>query len=319
MNKKICYICIAITTLLFSTMEIVLKFSAMEVHPIQMTFSRFFIGGLVLLPFAVSDLKKRKIILKKEDGLNFLWLGFMGILVCMTLFQLALIYIEASKVAILFSCNTVFVTVFAFLILGEPLMKNKLIAVCFDIIGIFLVAQPWKNKLDGVGILFVISSAVLFGLYGVLGKKATEKLGSITLTCGSFIIGSIEMMLLSFVGHIPAIAELLKGSAFEIFADIPFINGYNIENIGYLIYLGVFATGIAYASYFKAMETGTAQEVAVIFFIKPVLAIAGSVVILNEHIDFGMEAGMLFILGGSLISIFGKEEIILKRGKLEKT
>ena len=43
------YIYIALATLLFSTMEIALKTIAGVFNPLQMTFSRFFIGALVLL------------------------------------------------------------------------------------------------------------------------------------------------------------------------------------------------------------------------------------------------------------------------------
>ena len=50
-DRKIGYICIAVTTILFSSMETVLKLVAGDFNPVQMTLIRFFIGGLVLFPF----------------------------------------------------------------------------------------------------------------------------------------------------------------------------------------------------------------------------------------------------------------------------
>ena len=47
-DRKIGYICIAVTTILFSSMETVLKLVAGDFNPVQMTLIRFFIGGLVL-------------------------------------------------------------------------------------------------------------------------------------------------------------------------------------------------------------------------------------------------------------------------------
>ena len=57
-NRKQGYFCIAVTTVLFSLMEIALKFIGNDLNPIQVTFSRFLFGGLVLLPFALRLLRR---------------------------------------------------------------------------------------------------------------------------------------------------------------------------------------------------------------------------------------------------------------------
>ena len=59
------YLYIAVTTLLFSSMEVALKLISGQFNPIQLNFSRFVVGGLVLIPFAVRELKKRG---RKLDG-----------------------------------------------------------------------------------------------------------------------------------------------------------------------------------------------------------------------------------------------------------
>lgn len=51
------YLYIAVTTLLFSSMEVALKLISGQFNPIQLNFSRFIVGGLVLIPFAVRELK----------------------------------------------------------------------------------------------------------------------------------------------------------------------------------------------------------------------------------------------------------------------
>lgn len=51
------YLYIAVTTLLFSSMEVALKLISGQFNPIQLNFSRFVVGGLVLIPFAVRELK----------------------------------------------------------------------------------------------------------------------------------------------------------------------------------------------------------------------------------------------------------------------
>ena len=51
------YLYIAVTTLLFSSMEVALKLISGQFNPIQLNYSRFLVGGLVLIPFAVRELK----------------------------------------------------------------------------------------------------------------------------------------------------------------------------------------------------------------------------------------------------------------------
>lgn len=89
------YLYIAVTTLLFSSMEVALKLISGQFNPIQLNFSRFLVGGLVLIPFAVRELKKRG---QKLDGKalgSFALLGLMGIAVSMSLYQLSVTRIQA--------------------------------------------------------------------------------------------------------------------------------------------------------------------------------------------------------------------------------
>ena len=52
---KRAYIYVLITALLFGTMEVSCKIAANDLDPFQLTFLRFLIGGLILLPFAVGQ------------------------------------------------------------------------------------------------------------------------------------------------------------------------------------------------------------------------------------------------------------------------
>ena len=99
------YLYILITTLLFSSMEVALKCIAGQLNPIQLNFSRFLVGGLVLVPLAVRELKKRRLSLDGRALGTFALLGLMGIAVSMSLYQLAVARVQASVVGVLFSSN----------------------------------------------------------------------------------------------------------------------------------------------------------------------------------------------------------------------
>ncbi len=52
---KKAYIFVILTAFLFGTMEVACKLAGSELDPFQLTFLRFAIGGLILLPFAVAS------------------------------------------------------------------------------------------------------------------------------------------------------------------------------------------------------------------------------------------------------------------------
>ena len=137
------YLYIALSTFFFSTMEIFLKLVAENFNSIQMTVSRFLVGSLVLIPFAIKELKAKEIHLEKQDFFQFAWLGFICIVISMILYQLAVMHTKASVVAAIFSCNPIFVLFFAHLLLKSPIYKHNIIALILQVVGILFIINPF--------------------------------------------------------------------------------------------------------------------------------------------------------------------------------
>lgn len=305
MNKTKGYICIAVATFLFSTMEIALKTVAGDFNPVQMTFSRFAIGGLVLLPFALAAMKKKGVKLTGKVMGKLMLLGFTGIFISMSMYQMAIAYTKASVVAVLFSCNPLFVTIFASIFLGEKIERKSIVALIFEIAGILMIIAPWNMQLSLPGIALSIGAALAFALYGVLGKRESESYGGVVTTCFSFLFGSVEMMLAAAISHIPAVESFLIANHMDTFAAVPFFAGYSMANMLPVIYIAVGVTGIGFAAYFMAMENVEAQTASLVFFFKPVLAPILAMLILGEIIPVNMVLGIVLLLVGSFASLFG--------------
>ena len=79
------------TAFLFGTMEVALKLTGSALDPFQLTFLRFLIGGLVLLPFAVGQMKRRQVRLTGHDILILAGVGLIGVTISMSLFQLSIV------------------------------------------------------------------------------------------------------------------------------------------------------------------------------------------------------------------------------------
>jgi len=302
-NLKKGYLYIILTTIFFSSMEIALKIFSNDYNPIQMSLLRFIIGSLILLPLAIKNLKTRKVSLNKEDLKFFALTGFICIVVSMSFFQIAIIYAQASTVAVLFCCNTVFVIIFAHILLREMIHSHHLLSVVISMIGILVIANPTNITSSFMGIILTLLAAITFALYGIVGRTRSARYGGIAFTCFSFILGSMELLLLILLTHIPPIATILASSGFGILANIPIVPPLELKSLLGLAYVGIFVTGLGYTFYFRAMEETSAITASLVFYIKPVLAPILALLILSEPIPLSKSLGIILILTGSLISL----------------
>lgn len=294
---------ILLSTLLFSTMEIALHLTAASFNPVQMNFLRFFIGSLILLPPALRALKKRGCTPRAADWAFFALTGFICVVVSMMLYQMAILYAPASLVAVLFSCNPVFVVLFALPLLGERILPRTVVSAAVSVLGILIVINPLHMAGGTAGITLTLLAAVTFALYGVVGHRGNERFGGVALTCFSFLAGSAEMLALMLLAHAAPVARGLAQAGLGAFAAAPVLQGITLRNLPGLLYIGVFVTGLGYAFYFLAMEATSATTASLVFFFKPVLAPLFALLILREAVTPRMLAGIAFILAGSLISL----------------
>lgn len=303
------YICIALSALLFSVMEIALKEVGNTFNPIQLTFLRFFIGSIILLPLAIKKVKTRGQGLNRQDILFFALTGFICVVVSMSFFQLAVIYSKASTVAILFSCNPVFVVPLAYFILKEKITKRTILTLALSIMGIILIVNP-LNMSSQYGILFSLLAAAAFAVYGVVGRRGAQKHGydAIVLNSFSFLLGSFEMFILIVVSKIPVVSAGLTSIGLKDFANIPVFKGVDLQHLPALLFIGVMVTGLGYTLYFLAMEVTSVNEASMVFYIKPVLAPIFACLLIHEEILSNVCFGIILIIIGSAVTLFTKRE-----------
>ena len=102
-NRKRGYLLILAAAVLYSTTEVVLKGLGDTFAPMQVTVERVLIGAVALLPFALKDLKKRNIRLTRSDYGYFALMGFLTVLLHMSLLQMA----GAKRVGHKDGCGTI--------------------------------------------------------------------------------------------------------------------------------------------------------------------------------------------------------------------
>jgi drug/metabolite transporter (DMT)-like permease len=276
---------IILTSVVFTTLEPVSKLIANEISPMMITFLRFFLGGLILLPFSILKIKKQNIRLVKKDYISMLLLGILCICVSMVLLQYAVLHSDSPALtAIIFSSNSVFTIIFAALILKDRITPIKVLAVILCITGVIICAD-FKSGTNLISLILAVVSALTFSLYTVLSKKLMTKVTGIIQTSFSFLSGSLVLL----------IVLLCSGDN-----SIVNINGGNLV---YLIYLAVAVTGIGYWSYFKAMEKASALAASSVFFIKPILTPFAAFFINGIAPGLNLFIALVLVLAGSYLSI----------------
>lgn len=270
--RALIYFYLGATLLIWSSMEVLTKPMMNQVDPFFVTFFRFLVGGLFLLIFA------RKKILAKDLILLTLIGSINGVL-SMTLLQFSVKLSNASTAATLVATNPLFVTVFSALLGKERLTTKRLLSVGMGLAGVLILSY---GRIEGdslTGLLCGVGAAVTFALYVVLMRDFTMKYGSLNATAFSiFASGVIYGILLISTKNL----------------SIPPIGTWQWL---ILVYAGICVTGLAYVTYFKAMERLGPSRTSLVFYLKPAVASFLAFLILSEPI------GIFKFLGTGIIVV----------------
>ncbi|MBQ9016099.1 MAG: DMT family transporter [Firmicutes bacterium] len=285
------YIFVVITAFLFGSMEVSCKIGGADLDAFQLTFLRFAIGGLVLLPFAVIEMRRRGVRIHGKDVLQLAGVGALGIPVSMVLFQLSIMSSNASTVSVLICTSPFFVMLFAHLFTDEKLNRDKLIVLAIALIGILFMLRPWDVQEGNsmLGMVLMLLAALFFGAYTVAGKTLAARMGLMAQTSFSFLIGSAILLVIILCMGRP----VLTGVA---------------EHLPIVLYVGVMVTGVGYFCYFKAIELSDAATGSFAFFLKPAIAPTLARIILKETILWNTFVGIGLILAASLLNILSQKK-----------
>ncbi|WKV09545.1 DMT family transporter [Thermoanaerobacterium sp. CMT5567-10] len=278
------YFYLFLTVFFFSTYEVVGRTLTNLVNPYQLNFVRFFIGGLILLPIALKNIKSKNIRMTWQDFLLLVLIGLTNVVFSMSFLQLGINMTSASLSAVIFSSNPLFVMIVASFVLGEKLNSTKIYGLILGIIGLVIVFYKQLNVGGNhlVGIILLVLSSITYGIYTVIGKKFTVKYDSVVMNSFSFIIGSLMLL------------PILLYNKYPVF-NLP------AKAIPQMLYLTVFVTGIAYYTYFLGLSSVNTGVGSMVFFAKPILASIIAAIFLSEKITIQLVIGTIVILIGILI------------------
>ena len=291
-NKKRIPIGFIIAMVVFGTIAIFVKnidLSSGEKALYRAVLALIVISGYLLVTGSKINIKeiKKELILLLISGaaMGFNWIFLFESYNYTTIAVSTLCYYMAP----------IIVTVVCAIFFKEKLSKKEIICFSLATLGVVLVVGTIDlsgKGTDLTGILFGLGAAVLYATV-ILINKGIKKVEGIHRTFFQFI--SAILVLLPYV----------------LLTDGINISSLNQKGWINLIILGVIHTGIAYCIYFSSMRNMKGQEVAVLSYIDPFIALIISVIV--DVTTVYQIIGAVMIIGFSIIN-----EVDLKKMKKHK-
>ncbi len=279
----------SLSMVIFGTIGLFVRFiplSSGETALMRAIFAFLIVGGYLLI-------KKQKISFKnsKKEVLLLLLSGAAMGFNWIFLFE-AYKYTTVSVATLSYYFAPVIVMVLSPLLFKEKITIKKIVCFVFSTVGLIMITGI--GNLGGQnshikGILFGLSAAILYATVMILNKLIKG-------------LSGIERTFLQFAS---AIAVLLP---YVILTDGIKVLTLETSGIINLLIVGLIHTGLAYILYFSSLKDMEGQQVALISYIDPLVAVAVSVFILKEDIT------AVQLIGGALILCF----TLLNEIKLKK-
>jgi drug/metabolite transporter (DMT)-like permease len=170
----------------WSFSEITVKLLHGAAGPVSLSFHRFFFGGLFLIAMLPlqrqfrQDLKDLWLMAKRSIGL-FILSSMIGLGVSNILYFLGLQLTQANIGAALYTTYPLFISIYSIFILNERSnLPLKFLGYTIGFIGTFILLTNFQfdlllNPQNITGNILLVTSAAIWGMYSVLGKKIMRR------------------------------------------------------------------------------------------------------------------------------------------------
>ena len=193
-------------------------------------------------------------------------------------------YTTISAATLSYYFAPVIVTVVCPFLFHEKMTIKQVVCFIMSTVGLVLIIgfeNMGQGGTDLIGILFGLGAAVFYAAV-ILLNKLIKSVAGIQRTFWQFVAAILIL--------IPYVA-CTGGSTLE-----------NLDGKGWicLLLVGLIHTGITYCMYFSSLKNLKGQEVAILSYIDPLVAVFVSVTILGEKMTFWQFVGGLLLLGFTL-------------------
>ncbi len=197
-------------------------------------------------------------------------------------------YTTASNASVYAVTGPISITIIAALFLGEKITLKKALGIGCALLGVLIVMgidtlTTFELKGHLLGDLLVFASIFMWGIFSVLGKDMTRKMGALDLTAVVTFIGALYM---------------IPFGLFEMYQVSFSLAEISLEAWGAIAFLGITCSFLATLLYVFALEKTEAQKVGVYLYTIPPLTYCIAALYLKETININLLLGSLVVFVG---------------------
>jgi drug/metabolite transporter (DMT)-like permease len=282
------YLLLSITALCWAGNAIVGRLAAGHIPPVTLSFLRWSLAFLLILPIAWNHLKRDWAAIREKLG-TMIVLSITGIAAFNTLQYWSLEHTQALNTLLLQSAGPLFVAVWSLVLLGVRLTLAQAAGIVLSLTGVLVILLHGDlTALTGIqfnkGDIIFTAALAIFGLYSVLSLKRPEIHGlsfvGFTFGCGAACL-------------IPLLAwELLTRPVMQLDTNNPLT----------LFYVAVFPSTVAYICFNRGVQLIGANRAAPFFHVVPVFGSVMAIVFLGERPQAFHIIGFALVLTGVFVA-----------------
>jgi len=255
--------------------------AVMDVIPPYLLLTSRLLLGILTLFLVITSTGGLKV--TRGQFWQIFWVGFVGYGISVGLQFVGTNLSTASNGSLVTSATPAFVLLFAALLLGEKITRQRILALLVASLGVIIVIDPRTAQLSSdlfLGNLALVGAALTWALYSVLIRKVTRNMDVLPVS------------LIAFMGGLPVSVPL---GAWE--ASTVGIGTITPGVIAGVLFIGIISTALAMYLWNSAFASLDAGVVSLTFFAQPVVGTLLGWLFLGEIIT------PLFLVGGLLIGI----------------
>ena len=262
------------------------KIAVQYVSPAELLALRYIFGLPILL--VVFFTKKIKFQFEKRDTIAIL-LGSTIITIHFLIQITGLKYTSATNTGWIISISPLIMALLAFLILKEKIVARQIIGIIVATIGIVLLVSKGEftnlDWLSSTGDWLVLASACTWAFYSISTRYVSQRLNPLAVTVG--VLGPSALVIIVYV---------VFTSGWTKFLQLP------LEPLLAIIFLGVFAMGMAQWFWQEGMAKLGAARAGIFLYLEPLATMALAVPYLREEFGVFTAIGGFLVLAGVYVA-----------------
>ena len=266
-NRAVPVLMVGVTVILWASAFVVIRAVGVDFSPGALALGRLAVGVVALTVFVgIRTLRSgaRPVLPRGRTlGIAVAWgvAWFGGYNLALNAAELRL---DAGTTALLVNVSPLLVALFAGLLLGEGFPARLMIGMSVALLGVVAIASAtWTGQGDATGVLLALLGAVLYAGSVIVQKRLLIHIDALTITWLGCLVGAVVCA--------PFAAELVTAVA----------SAPPLSVLG-VVYLGVFPTAIAFATWGYALSRMSAGRLAATTYVVPPLVVLMSWVLLAE-------------------------------------